>query len=77
MEMINRRPLLSILTTRQRTDSSTSVSVSAKQTVPDTPESVGTPVDDDHRVTLRPLTGHEDCQTDYINAGYVDVSLFK
>ncbi|CAI8052760.1 Receptor-type tyrosine-protein phosphatase alpha [Geodia barretti] len=27
---------------------------------------------DDHRVTLRPLEGHKDCQTDYINGSYVD-----
>ena len=30
--------------------------------------------DDDHRVVLRPLEGHKDCQNDYINASYVDVS---
>ena len=30
--------------------------------------------DDDNRVVLRPLEGHEDCQSDYINASYVDVS---
>ena len=32
--------------------------------------------DDDNRVVLRPLEGHEDCQSDYINASYVDVSDF-
>ena len=30
-------------------------------------------LDDDHRVKLRPLPDHQDCQTDYINASYVDV----
>jgi len=30
--------------------------------------------DDDNRVVLRPLEGHEDCQSDYVNASYVDVS---
>ena len=32
--------------------------------------------DDDNRVVLNPLEGHEDCQSDYINASYVDVSHF-
>ena len=31
-------------------------------------------IDDDNRVVLRPLEGHEDCQSDYINASYVNVS---
>ena len=30
--------------------------------------------DDDHRAILKPLPGHPDCQSDYINASYVDVS---
>ena len=30
--------------------------------------------DDDNHVILSPLEGHEDCQGDYINASYVDVS---
>ena len=33
--------------------------------------------DDDRRVKLRPLAGHPDCQGDYINASYVDVSEFS
>ena len=31
-------------------------------------------IDDDSRVILKPLLGHDDCQHDYINASYVDVS---
>ena len=31
-------------------------------------------IDDDSRVILKPLPGHDDCQHDYINASYVDVS---
>ena len=31
--------------------------------------------DDDSRVILRPLPGHDDCQHDYINASYVDVRI--
>ena len=31
-------------------------------------------IDDEHRVQLAPLPGHPDCQTNYINACYVDVS---
>ena len=34
-------------------------------------------IDDDSRVILKPLTGHEDCQHDYINASYVDVSTSR
>ena len=30
--------------------------------------------DDDNRVVLRPLEGHEDCQSGYINASYINVS---
>ena len=29
--------------------------------------------DDDNRIVLQPLSGSSDCQTDYINASYVDV----
>ena len=32
-------------------------------------------IDDDSRVILRPLPGRDDCQHDYINASYVDVSI--
>ena len=32
-------------------------------------------IDDDSRVILKPLHGHDDCQHDYINASYVDVSI--
>ena len=32
-------------------------------------------IDDDSRVILKPLPGHDDCQHDYINASYVDVSI--
>ena len=32
-------------------------------------------IDDDSRVILKPLLGHNDCQHDYINASYVDVSI--
>lgn len=31
--------------------------------------------DDDNRVKLKSLSGREDCQHDYINASYVDVSI--
>ena len=31
-------------------------------------------LDDDNRVTLKPLSEYSDCQRDYINASYVDVS---
>ena len=31
--------------------------------------------DDDNRITLKPLADANDCQRDYINACYVDVSL--
>ena len=32
--------------------------------------------DDDNRIVLKPLADVSDCQRDYINACYVDVSLF-
>ena len=32
-------------------------------------------IDDDSRVILKPLPGHDNCQHDYINASYVDVSI--
>ena len=32
--------------------------------------------DDDNRIALKPLADANDCQRDYINACYVDVSLF-
>ena len=31
--------------------------------------------DDDNRIALKPLADVSDCQRDYINACYVDVSL--
>ena len=31
--------------------------------------------DDDNRVKLKSLSGREDCQHDYINASYIDVSV--
>ena len=34
-------------------------------------------VDDDNRIVLKPLADASDCQRDYINACYVDVSLFS
>ena len=33
-------------------------------------------LDDDNRIALKPLGDVSDCQRDYINACYVDVSLF-
>lgn len=30
--------------------------------------------DDENRVTLTPIPGYSDCQNDYINASYIDVS---
>ena len=32
-------------------------------------------VDDDNRIVLKPIADADDCQRDYINACYVDVSL--
>ena len=32
--------------------------------------------DDDHQVLLQPLGTHDDCQTDYINASYIDVCQY-
>ena len=29
--------------------------------------------DDDNLITLKPLPGHQDCNSDYINASYIDV----
>ena len=54
------------------------MSVSDKQTIPSNTQRVNLLVttDDDHRVTLKPLEGHKDCQTDYINGSYVDVSPY-
>ena len=37
-------------------------------------EKMSTSLDDDNRIVLKPLNIN-DCQTDYINACYVDVSL--
>jgi len=31
-------------------------------------------IDDDHRVVLEPILGRLNCQHDYINASYMDVS---
>ena len=33
------------------------------------------PADDDNLIILDPIPGQEDCQSDYINASYVDVSV--
>ena len=33
------------------------------------------PTDDDNLIILDPIPGQEDCQSDYINACYVDVSV--
>ena len=33
------------------------------------------PADDDNLIILDPIPGQEDCQSDYINACYVDVSV--
>ncbi len=33
------------------------------------------PADDDNLIILDPIPGEEDCQSDYINACYVDVSV--
>ena len=30
--------------------------------------------DDDNRIVLQPIRGRSDCQNDYINACYIDVS---
>ncbi len=35
-----------------------------------------THADDDNRIVLQPMSGQEDCQSDYINACYVDVSVW-
>ena len=36
---------------------------------------VFTVLDDERRMQLKPLPDHRDCQGDYVNASYVDVSL--
>ena len=33
------------------------------------------PADDDNLIILDPIPGQEDCQSDYINACYVDVCV--
>ena len=33
--------------------------------------------DDDNRIVLQPISGHSDCQKDYINASYIDVSIMN
>ena len=33
--------------------------------------------DDDHRVVLKSISGGVDCEHDYINAAYVDVSSLE
>ncbi len=42
---------------------------------PYSPLTMTTHADDDNRIVLQPLSGQEDCQSDYINACYVDVSV--
>ncbi len=37
---------------------------------------MATHADDDNRIVLQPILGQEDCQSDYINACYVDVSVW-
>ena len=32
--------------------------------------------DDHNRIALAPIPGHDDCQRDYINACYIDVSIY-
>ena len=32
--------------------------------------------DDHNRIVLAPIPGHNDCQRDYINACYIDVSIY-
>ena len=36
----------------------------------------GSVTDDETRVILTPVTGSNDCQNDYINASYIDVSMW-
>ena len=31
--------------------------------------------DDDNRIVLQPIGGHNSCQNDFINASYIDVGL--
>ena len=33
-------------------------------------------LDDDNRITLQPTEGRSDCQNDYINACYINVSVW-
>ena len=33
--------------------------------------------DDDHRIVLKSISGGVDCEHDYINAAYIDVSFLK
>ena len=33
--------------------------------------------DDDHRVVLKSISGGVECEHDYINAAYIDVSFLK
>ncbi len=35
------------------------------------------PADDDNLIILDPIPGQEDCQSDYINACYVDVGVIN
>ena len=32
-------------------------------------------IDDDNRIILKPMVGRPDCQGDYINASFVNVSM--
>ena len=34
-------------------------------------------IDDDNRIILNPIPGQQDCQNDYINASYLDVSIYS
>ena len=34
-------------------------------------------LDDDHRISLVPLSNFPECQNDYINASYIDVCKFN
>ena len=34
-------------------------------------------IDDDNRIILNPIPGQQDCQNDYINASYLDVSILR
>ena len=39
-------------------------------------ESLFLSIDDNNRIVLQPTEGHSDCQNDYINACYINVSDF-